>query len=39
MVRYWAAHPAEVDPEIAVAEAAQEAVEQAWLRERQLLAG
>jgi len=35
-VRYWAAYPGEVDAEIAAAGAA---AEQAWLRERQLLAG
>jgi hypothetical protein len=38
-VRYWAAYPGEVDAEIAAANAAEEAAEQAWLRERQLLAG
>jgi hypothetical protein len=38
-VRYWAAYPGEVDAEIAAAAAAEEAAEQAWLRERQLLAG
>lgn len=38
-VRYWAAYPEEVDAEIAAADAAEEAAEQAWLRERQLLAG
>jgi hypothetical protein len=38
-VRYWAAYPGEVDAEIAAAEAAEDAAEQAWLRERQLLAG
>lgn len=38
-VRYWAAYPEEIDAEIAVAEAAEEAAEQAWLRERQLMAG
>src|SRR5271157_4338948 len=38
-VRYWAAYPGEVDAEIAAAGAAEEAAEQAWLRERQLLAG
>jgi hypothetical protein len=38
-VRYWAAYPAEVDAEIAAAGVAEEAAEQAWLRERQLLAG
>ena len=38
-VRYWAAYPGEADAEIAAAEAAEEAAEQAWLRERELLAG
>jgi len=38
-VRYWATYPSEVDAEIAAADAAQEAAEQAWLRERRLLAG
>ncbi len=38
-VRYWAAYPDEVDAEIAAADAAEQAAEQAWLRERQLLAG
>jgi hypothetical protein len=38
-VRYWAAYPGEVDAEIGAAEAAEDAAEQAWLRERQLLAG
>ena len=38
-VRYWAAYPGEVDAEIAAANAAEEAAEQAWLRERELLAG
>ncbi len=38
-VRYWAACPSEVDAEIAAADAAEETAEQAWLRERQLLAG
>jgi hypothetical protein len=38
-VRYWAAYPDEVDSEIAAADSAEEAAEQAWLRERQLLAG
>lgn len=38
-VRYWAAYPEEVDAEIAAADAAEEAAERAWLRERQLLAG
>lgn len=38
-VRYWAAYPDEINAEIATADAAEEAAEQAWLRERQLLAG
>lgn len=38
-VRYWAAYPDEVDAEITAAEEAEEAAEQAWLRERHLLAG
>jgi hypothetical protein len=38
-VRYWATYPDEVDTEIAAADAAEEAAEQAWQRERQLLAG
>ena len=38
-VRYWASYPDEVDREIDVAEAAEEAAEAAWRRERRLLAG
>jgi hypothetical protein len=38
-VRYWAAYPDEVDAEIAAADSAEETAEQAWLRERELLAG
>jgi hypothetical protein len=38
-VRYWAAYPEEINSEISAADAAEEAAEQAWLRERQLLAG
>ncbi len=38
-IRYWTAYPGEVDAEIAVADAAEDSAEQAWLRERQLLAG
>jgi hypothetical protein len=38
-VRYWASYPDEVDAEIAAADAAEEAAEQAWRRERRLLAG
>ncbi|HEY1822160.1 MAG TPA: hypothetical protein VGG83_19720 [Trebonia sp.] len=36
---YWAAYPDEIDAEIAAADAAQESAEQAWRRERELLAG
>jgi hypothetical protein len=32
-VRYWAAYPGEVNAEIAAAEAAEDAAEQAWSRE------
>jgi hypothetical protein len=38
-VHYWASYPDEVDAEIAAAEAADDAAEDAWRRERQLLAG
>jgi hypothetical protein len=38
-VRYWAAYPDEIDAEITAADAAEDAAEQAWLRERRLLAG
>jgi hypothetical protein len=38
-IRYWAAYPDEIDAEIATAAAAEEAAEQAWLRERRLMAG
>jgi hypothetical protein len=38
-IRYWASYPDEIDTEIAAADAADEAAEQAWRRERQLLAG
>jgi hypothetical protein len=38
-VRYWAAYPEEIDAEIAASEVAEEAAQQAWSRERQLLAG
>ena len=38
-VRYWASYPDEVNAEIAAAEAADDAAEDAWRRERQLLAG
>ena len=36
---YWAAYPDEIDAEIAAAETAEESAEQAWRRERDLLAG
>ncbi len=36
---YWAAYPDEIDAEIAAADAAEESAEQAWRRERDLLAG
>jgi hypothetical protein len=38
-VRYWASYAEEIDAEIAAAEAAEEVAEDAWRRERQLLAG
>jgi hypothetical protein len=38
-VRYWASYPAEADAEIAAADAAEEHAENAWQRERRLLAG
>src|SRR5579875_3569467 len=38
-VRYWASYADEVDAEIAAAEAAEDAAEHMWQRERQLLAG
>ncbi|HEX9537415.1 MAG TPA: hypothetical protein VGA04_04480 [Streptosporangiaceae bacterium] len=38
-VRYWASYPNEIDTEIAVADVAEDAAEDAWRRERQLLAG
>ncbi len=38
-VRYWAAYPDEVDAEISTANAAEEAAEQSWKRERDLLTG
>jgi hypothetical protein len=37
-VRYWASHPDEIDAEISAADAAEDTAEEAWLRERQLLA-
>jgi hypothetical protein len=38
-VSYWASYPDDVDTEISAAEAAEEAAEDAWRRERELLAG
>jgi len=38
-IRYWASHPGEIDTEIAAAQAAEDAAEDAWRRERDLLAG
>jgi len=38
-VRYWATYPDEINTEIAAAETAETAAEDAWRRERQLLAG
>jgi hypothetical protein len=37
-VRYWASYPDEIDAEIDTAAAAEDAAEQAWQRERRLLA-
>jgi hypothetical protein len=38
-IRYWAAYPGEIDAEIATAQAAEDAAEDACRRERGLLAG
>jgi hypothetical protein len=38
-IRYWASFPGEIDTEIAAAQAAEDAAEDAWRRERDLLAG
>ena len=38
-VRYWASYAEEIDAEIAAAETAEEFAEDAWQRERRLLAG
>jgi hypothetical protein len=38
-IRYWASYPGEIDTEIAAAQAAEDAAEHAWRRERDLLAG
>ncbi|HEX4063419.1 MAG TPA: hypothetical protein VHY58_20590 [Streptosporangiaceae bacterium] len=38
-VGYWAAYPDDIDTEISAADAAEQAAEDAWRRERELLAG
>jgi hypothetical protein len=38
-IRYWASYPDEIDAEIAAAQAAEDGAEDAWRRERDLLAG
>jgi hypothetical protein len=38
-IRYWASYPEEIDAEIATAHVAEDAAEQAWRRERDLLVG
>jgi hypothetical protein len=38
-IRYWASYPGEIDAEIAAAQSAEDAAEDAWRRERDLLAG
>jgi hypothetical protein len=38
-VRYWASYTDEIDAELAAAEAAEDTAEDAWRRERRLLAG
>jgi hypothetical protein len=38
-IRYWASYPDEIDVEIAAAQAAEDAAEHAWRRERDLLTG
>jgi hypothetical protein len=38
-VRYWASYPEEIDAEITAADTAEDLAEEAWRRERQLLAG
>jgi hypothetical protein len=38
-VRYWASYPEEIDAEITAADAAENLAEDAWRRERHLLAG
>ena len=38
-VGYWASYPDDIDAEVSAAEAAEAAAEDAWRRERELLAG
>lgn len=38
-IHYWASYRDEIDSEIASARAAEDAAEEAWRRERELLAG
>jgi hypothetical protein len=38
-IRYWTSYPDDIDAEIATAKAAEDAAEDAWRRERELLAG
>lgn len=38
-VRYWASYPDDIDAEITAAETAEDAAENAWRRERELLTG
>jgi hypothetical protein len=38
-IRYWASYPEEIDAEIVAAHVAEDAAEEAWRRERDLLVG
>jgi hypothetical protein len=38
-IGYWATYPAEIDAEVAAADAAEDGAREAWQRERELLAG
>ncbi len=38
-IRYWSSYPDEIDAEIDAADNAESAAEDAWQRERRLLAG
>jgi hypothetical protein len=38
-IRYWASYPDEINSEIAAAQAAEDAAQDAWQREHDLLAG